>query len=378
MAEPQLRFGDQSSANVKLYLAPSDEEEYRKDPVYLHSQILKRSTFFDPELSECSPLDKTTELWVTTPHNFDHYLKCIHLMYGETVNFSNIEECLAILSVASEMLVDDGINECMEYLEAVRWSPEEETQIRKILSPLELKLLPDLAARIHQEDDNHKNFVDQSIQEIVSFIKGGDYNLSTQKTVEIYLVGMLDGNTSRDVMDVCGRVILQEFKAAMDSRDLSSLLTLFQLIQHCEGEIIKAAMKAFCEDAQFTEFVKQQKNLYYSNLLGIINPNVLEILMGFMKATGDGNIIISRACRVSFLMTWVPIMGRLCCDGSRGQIAEVDKAVLNVVESLPPLDKKRICVVWAEVYRLNKINFATPFLLCLEMCNMPISKSVAK
>ncbi|GLJ22253.1 hypothetical protein SUGI_0418510 [Cryptomeria japonica] len=377
MEESQLRSGDQSSVNVKLMLTGSSEEEYGRNPVYLHSQSLSRSKLFEPEIFEGSSSNKPTEICLTAPQIFDHHLKCIQLMDGESVHFSSIEECLAILSIASEMLADDSINKCMEYLEAVRWTAEEETRIRKVLSCMELELLPDLAARLHQEDDNHIIFVEKSIQEIVSFIKEGDYSLSSQKTVEIYFVRLLEGNTSRDVMEVCGCVLLQEFKAAMDSRDLSSLLTLFQLIQHCEGEMLKAAMETFCEDAQFTEFVKQKKN-YHPNLLGIKNPNVLEILMGFMRATGDGKVIISRACRVCFLTTWLPVMGQLCRDGSRVQLGEVDKAVLNVVESLPSVDKKHICVVWAEVYRLNKINFPTPFLLCLKMCNMPISKHVTR
>ncbi|GLJ22254.1 hypothetical protein SUGI_0418520 [Cryptomeria japonica] len=370
MAEAQLRFGDQSSADVKLFLTGTNDEKYGRNPIYLHSQILKRSKCFEPELSAHSSSDKPTEICVSISHDFDHYLKCIQLMYGENVHFSNIEECLAILSVASEMLADYSIEKCMQYLEAVRWSAEQEPRIRNVLSSLELKPSPDLAARLHQEDDNHIVFVEKSIQEIVSLIKGGDNDLSSQKTVEIYFVRMLEGNTSRDVMAVCGRVLLQEFKEAIDSRDLSSLWTLFQLIQYCEGEILKAAMKAFCEDVQFMEFVKQQKN-YHPNTFGIIIPNVFDILMGFMKATGDGKLIISRACRVSFLTTWVPIMGRLCRDGSRRQLGELDKAVLDVVESLPPVDKKSICVVWVKVYRVNKINIATPFLLCLKMCNMP-------
>ncbi|GLJ17088.1 hypothetical protein SUGI_0295560, partial [Cryptomeria japonica] len=174
MAEARLRFGTQSSADVKLFLKGPSEEKYGRNPIYLHSQILKRLKFFESRFSNSWSSDKSTEIWVTTSHNFDHYLKCIEIMYGEHVDFSSIEECLAIMSIASEMLAEDCINKCMQYLEAVRWSAEEESQIRKVLSceGLKLKLLPDLAARLRQEDDgDHIIFVEKIIQEMASVIK---------------------------------------------------------------------------------------------------------------------------------------------------------------------------------------------------------------
>ncbi|GLJ17095.1 hypothetical protein SUGI_0295660 [Cryptomeria japonica] len=280
-------------------------------------------------------------------------------MYGERVEFPNIEECLAILSVASEMSADDCINKCMEYLEAVHWSAEEESQIRKVLSSegLELKVLPDLAARLHQDDDDdHINFVEKMIQEMVSLIKAGQSSLSkNRESVEKYLAGMLDGNTSRVVVDVCGRVLLQEFKASIKSLDISTLKRLFNLIQHCNGGIVEAALKACCEDKALVQLVSSY--LQYAEA-------VLDIVMWFMKATGEGKIIIPRASRVSSLTTWLPIMGTFRNHSSlRNKFEELDKAVLKVVESLPQVDQKRICVVWAEVYRSREIDIATPYAL---------------
>ncbi|GLJ17092.1 hypothetical protein SUGI_0295620 [Cryptomeria japonica] len=362
MAEGRLRFGTKSSADVTLFLTGPGEIKYGRNPVYLHSQILKRLKSFEGKFSDRWELHKSTDVWVTTSHNFDHYLKCIEIIYGEHVDFPDIEECLAILSVASEMSADECINKCMQYLEAVRWSDEEETQIRKLLSSdgLKLKILPDLAARFHQDqDDEHINFVEKSMQETVSLIKDRDPSLSrNRESVEKYLETMLDRNPARDVVDVCGRVLLQEYQSTINSRDFSFITLLFKLVQRCNGAILEVALKAFCEDAEFMEYVKKW---YHASNIG---PPVFDIIMWFMKATGDGKITISRASRVSFLTTWLPIMGSFKAHSSvRDKFEELDKAVLKVVESLPQVDQKRICVVWLEVYRLRGIDIATPYVL---------------
>ncbi|GLJ47974.1 hypothetical protein SUGI_1013040 [Cryptomeria japonica] len=106
-------------------------EIYERNLVYLHSTILEWSEFFQIKMSE--RFDKTTDVRVVTSHDFEDFLKCIQLMYGERVYFSTVEECLAILLVASEMLVDDCIHKCQQYLEAVRWSVGQETQMRGLM-----------------------------------------------------------------------------------------------------------------------------------------------------------------------------------------------------------------------------------------------------
>ncbi|GLJ25394.1 hypothetical protein SUGI_0486140 [Cryptomeria japonica] len=80
-------------------------------------------------MSERWSSGKPTKISVTTSHNFDDYLKSIEFMYGEHVYFSNIEECLAILSVASELLADDPINKCKhnickEFIGVLQKKPE--------------------------------------------------------------------------------------------------------------------------------------------------------------------------------------------------------------------------------------------------------------
>ncbi|GLJ17096.1 hypothetical protein SUGI_0295670 [Cryptomeria japonica] len=245
-------------------------------------------------------------------------------------------------------------------IEAVRWSAVQECKIRRVLSSegLKLKISPDLAARLSQDDDkDHLIFVEKSIQEMVTLIKGSGSSKSRER-VEKDLAGILDGNAPRDVVDVCGRVLLQEFKASINSRNIWTLKQLFKLIQHCNRGILEAALKAFCENTEFVRLIKGWNNGLETS------EAVFDIVVWFMKATGEGKILISRASRVSLLTTWLPIMGSFTKHRSLTcKFWQLDNAVLKVVESLPQVDQKRICLLWAQVYSKNEIDIATPFTL---------------
>ncbi|GLJ47975.1 hypothetical protein SUGI_1013070 [Cryptomeria japonica] len=361
MEEAQLRFGALNSADVKLWLTGPSDEKYERNPIYLHSAILKRSEFLEAMMSERWSSGKSTELSVTTIHSFDEYLKCLELMYCDHVYFSNVEECLAILTIASDLLANDLINKCMQYLQGVHWSAAQETQIGDVISCLGLKPLPDLAARLEKEDANHLIYVERIIKHMVSHLQVRK-DVRMEKIAEEYIGGMLEGNTPRDVVELCRREILLGFKSSIHSQDLSAISSLSKFIEGFDGDILKAACIALVEDVEFAVYVK---GLLVSEryLLSVRKClRVLDTIIWFMNAIGDGKIIISRASRNSFLTIWLPIMRDLCLERveMRGM---VDKAVLNVVKGLPLADKIRICVEWIELYTKYDIDITTPLTL---------------
>lgn len=151
MAKQPLGFGDKNTSDVRLQLIDPAREAYLENPLLLHSQVLKKAEFFDTKLSQRWSSDKGPfEIKITCSCHPENYIKCIQLMYsydtGNRFNFSNVDEVLPILSVASEVMCRDCMQSCMRYLCAVRWSPEQEATLRVLLSSLQIKILPDLAA----------------------------------------------------------------------------------------------------------------------------------------------------------------------------------------------------------------------------------------
>ncbi|GLJ05672.1 hypothetical protein SUGI_0022770 [Cryptomeria japonica] len=281
-------------------------------------------------------------------------------MYCDHVYFSNVEESLAILTIASDLLANDLINKCMQYLQGVHWSAAQETRIGDVISCLGLKPSPDLAARLEKEDANNLIYVERIIKHMVSHLQVTN-DVRMEKIAEEYIVGMLEGNTPRDVVELCRREILLEFESSIHYRDLSAISSLSKFIEGFDGDILKAAYIALVEDLEFAVYVKglvlSDKYLQVRKCL-----KVLDTIIWFMNATGDGKIIVSRASRNSFLTIWLPIMRDLCLE--RVEMRDkVEKAVLNVVKGLPLADKIRICVEWIELYTKYDIDISTPLTL---------------
>jgi hypothetical protein len=129
MSKQLLLLGDTNTIDIKLWLINSDGAEHKGNPLYLHSQVLRKYEFYKTMLFERWSSDKRSlEVEVTSSHSVDEYIKCIKLMYSfeasKSLHFSSVDEALGILPVASELLFHDCIEECRQYLDVVRWSRE--------------------------------------------------------------------------------------------------------------------------------------------------------------------------------------------------------------------------------------------------------------
>ncbi|GLJ50252.1 hypothetical protein SUGI_1069850 [Cryptomeria japonica] len=176
MANQGRQFGVTNSADVKLQICGPNGEEYEGNPLHLHSQTLQKSEFFKTLLSDRWSLDiRPLEIEVTTSQSFENYLKCIEMMCSSSpARFSDVDECLAILSVASELLVDKLMQQCMEYLESVPWNSEQESKIRNLLSSLNLSILPDLNARLNKQSSSYIDFIGENVKSMIYFLSNED------------------------------------------------------------------------------------------------------------------------------------------------------------------------------------------------------------
>ena len=264
MEKQVFQFGDQETADIKLQIVSKDGDE--ENPIYLHSHILKKSEFYEARLSDRWSLPderRGRALKVRASVDPEIYVKCFQLMYSceaqERFHFSGgVEEALAILPVVSEMLFHEGIQKCMEYLDAVRWSPEQETTLRAMLSSLQINILPDLAVRLSLGiNSGDLEMLKQSLKDMLSAITMIPRTLKPKlghTEVEQYIVGYFEAaNTysAKAVADTCRSALLEEFRSTVfritfcESPMLrvqyliraslwSSLLWLFDLIRRCD------------------------------------------------------------------------------------------------------------------------------------------------
>jgi len=146
-------LGDTKTDDIKLRFNNSDGAENKGNPLYLHSQFLRKYAFYKTMFFErWSSNKRSLDIEVTISQSVDESIKCIKLMCSyearKSLCFSYVDEALGILLVASKLLFHDCIEECRQYLDVVRWSREKENQLLLLLSSLQINTLANLDARL--------------------------------------------------------------------------------------------------------------------------------------------------------------------------------------------------------------------------------------
>ena len=82
MEKQVFQFGDEETSDIKLHIIGKDGGEGHL--VYLHSQVLKKSEFYEARLSErwCLEDERPLELKIRPSVDPDIYVKCFRLMYS--------------------------------------------------------------------------------------------------------------------------------------------------------------------------------------------------------------------------------------------------------------------------------------------------------
>lgn len=366
MEEQFLQFGNQSTADIILHLISKHGGEHRGNPLYLHSQILKSSEFFATLLCERWSSEKPPiEMEIATFHSIEMYIKCIKLMYssqsGNRFRFSSVDEALCILPIAAELLFNNCVEECMRYLNAVRWSTKQEVKLRALLLSLEINTLPDLATRLEisqiKSDSGGLEMLEHSLKRMLSTISSGSYDHS--EYIEEYILGFFEANAS--FAKICGSALLKEFstnieRAKSDKYAIltacTALLWIFNVIKRCDEKLFEILIKLFCEDAELPIAINRSYSGYSSSvspysglkkpILGL-NAPLLDLVDRFLYCLGNGVIITSTSFRVSFLTNWVPV---IAAHLNHKNILE--KGIIDVAETLPLVEQRRIYNIWKE------------------------------
>lgn len=366
------QFGE---ADVKLRLICSDGVEYQENPLYLHSTVLRKSEFYETMFSERWSSDKRPfEVELRCSHSVDKYIKCFEFMYSSQVAeglfFSTVGEALAILPVASELLFHAYIEECMQYLNAMRWTDAQAAELRALISSQQIKTSPDLAARLGMSPCNsdcvHLEMLDEYLPEMLFMIFN---DIETDRTtVEKYIVNYFRADVSPAVTEKCKSALLKEFRANMDrikssnlpksSIDSSyALLWLVRVSQRCDRKLFNIMLKLFCEDSGLRDSLAELYGVYdaYVASFQINAEPILTILINhFLKAMVDGDIITTTSFRHSFLTNWLDIIVALISQNRKKYkelVLALEKGIADLAETLPLANQRCIYNIWKETFK---------------------------
>ncbi|XP_057865203.1 BTB/POZ domain-containing protein At1g63850 isoform X2 [Cryptomeria japonica] len=289
------------------------------------------------------------------------------MMYSlERFTFSSVQEALSLLQIASELLFTDCLNSCMQYLEAVPWSAENEHQIRASIMSLQLHLSPDLAVRLSTsgcvQDFNPLNTMGEILSELLSLVSNGASSKAREITKRV-LHDNMQITTSPTFADVNKSALFRELQNNLDivksqlckfanyfswnsyQISIASSALCWLLDEMFALEIADMAVKMIAEEQELAQLVVSR---IYQNPF---TETLFKILVRLLRALQIGQVICQRSVRLSLVKTWLPVIAKLTHDDEylikdNELHNSLEEGMSSLVTTLPMADQEQIFKIW--------------------------------
>ncbi|GLJ50233.1 hypothetical protein SUGI_1069320 [Cryptomeria japonica] len=204
---------------------------------------------------------------------------------------------------------------------------QQETNIRDLLSSLNLSVLPDLDARLNKQKNDYLDFAVKNVKEFTHFLHkqyhADDKQPNLREAVGKFIIENLQRDACSGIADTCRDIILEAFKTSIvimrnhkhstidhtkiekriKAEDFPfAILWLSDVFPGCDVTTHEAALRILCEKLEPSDI-----KAWNDGHREIMVPFLLECL----EALGNGKIVVERKLRVGFVTTWFPVMAEL-------------------------------------------------------------------
>lgn len=380
---PGSQFNDSDSSDVKLTLSSKDGFSVTLN---VHREILvAHSRFFSAKLS-----DRWSKQQRSLPHlieisdcdDVEIYMETLRLMYCKDLKRKltkeNVSKVLGILKVSAAIVFDAGMSSCLEYLEAVPWSEEEEEKVSSLLAQLQLDSIGagEVLKRISTEEANVGGSEDVLIKLLQLVLKGTDEK--ARREIKALVSKMLRENASqsRDSYDVskdslynachtCLDSLLHNFMQAT-STDLMGRtnedrgLIINQIARQADN--LHWLLDILIDRLIADEFVRMWANqaelaALHSKIPTMYRYEVSRLTARLCIALGKGQVLVPKDVRFSMLQTWLqPLfddfgwMRRACKSLDR---KVVEDGISQAILTLPLRQQQGILLNWFDRFLSN-------------------------
>lgn len=220
-------WGGLVSGDVRLTVVAKDGFRVSMD---VHKSVLgSKSRFFAEKLRKDRGVSHCVE--ISDCDDVEVYVETVVLMYCENLKKrlmgEEVSRVLGLLKVSAALMFDEGIASCLEYLEAVPWSEDEEEKVKSQLSELQL----------------HDSASDQVLLRVSS--EPSTY-ARADEILSRLLTGVLqakDDRARREMKTLISRLLRED--AANDSNRLDiSKETLYHLCHRCLSSLVLCLSEA--------------------------------------------------------------------------------------------------------------------------------------
>ncbi|XP_058080226.1 BTB/POZ domain-containing protein At1g63850-like isoform X2 [Magnolia sinica] len=311
----------------------TDVDDHSPIDLHLHSNALRRSKYFAALLSDRwqtisnGPDDPDSMLRLNlkipaSVGSMDPHLTVLQLLYSDDFCGTIISAAvaLAVLPVALQLLFDDCIHACVQFLEAVPWSEDEENAVLGIIPLLGHKESQDLLARVSPPG---RDSSEEMLHRLVMASIGNHPNVASVK-VKAFVAKMLRDFPSRDpvrrVFDRAFRTSLKtvkeslekysspDFRGDHDETEAIQRLNLHTAVYHGKDLLwlvermieLRIADTAVKEWSEQTAFVADLQRAFQDDTWRNIAPGlpalVLRCTGRLAEAVAAGSILAAREC----------------------------------------------------------------------------------
>ncbi|KAK2381794.1 BTB/POZ domain-containing protein [Trifolium repens] len=395
-----LLFNDASTADVVLRLftdvisSPESPSSVSVDSapisdlhVYLHSDILRRSKYFSALLSDRwignvhpqpPSLDQTSDhelfrlnLGVPpSPGSIQNHLTVLELLY--TNDFPNAVDnastALDLLPVALELLFEDCVRWCVNYLEAVPWTEEEESRVVNLIPFLSEEESKELVARVSPVEEDA---CEKMLQGLISSATSNYGNTAFVKAfVGKILRDVSSRETAKTVLEKAFRKSLKTVKQSLE--DYSSPVfrgdhneteaiqrlnlhkastngkhLLWLVERMIELRVADAAVREWSEQEAFTGDLKRVfGDDAWRNIVPGLPAVILRCTSKLAHAVCAGTILASTQVRRKLVEDWLPVLV-VCKDNvspasNKSLYLELEETFLRIISTLPMSDAQEL------------------------------------
>lgn len=315
-------FGD---GDVKLTVSGRDGFKISMD---VHRKVLAdKSRFFAEKLRDGGI---THSVEICDCDDVEIYVETLVLMYSDDLKKKlmgeDVSRILGLLKVSAAILFEDGILSCLDYLEAVPWSEEEEKKIISCLSQLQLhdSVSEDVLQRVSTEPSTSARADDMFMKMLTGVLHAKDDKARREmkslisrllrEDVADYSNSGPKIDVSRDTLyTLCHRCLsalilcLSEATCMDESRqDRGSIMAEIAR----EADNMQWIVDILIDKKMGDEFVKlwaDQKELatLHSKIPTMYRHEISRVTAQLCIAIGRGHILVPKETRYSLLSTWL-------------------------------------------------------------------------
>ncbi|XVE49061.1 hypothetical protein DITRI_Ditri01bG0052100 [Diplodiscus trichospermus] len=394
-------FNEPSTADVILRLfvdhspfdsvTSSDSANQSDIQIYLHSGVIIRAKYFAALLSDRWQYQTDTDEdsnnegedsrssgnknlvhinfgVLDDPNSITVHLTVLQLLY--TNDFAAVIDsastALEILPVALELLFEDCVKSCVQFLEAVPWSEEEEKRVLCLIPFLLEEESKELLARVSPAKDD-------SCEEMLhGLILAAIHNHPNMAFVKAFVAKLLRDFSSRELakrvleraFETSLKIVkesLEEYSSpdfrgdhneteAIQRLNLHTAMTngrhLFWLIERMiELRVADSAVKEWSEQAAFTADLQRAfRDEAWRNIVPGLPAVLLRCTCKLANAVAAGTILAARQVRMKLVKDWLPVL--LVCrenvspmlPSHKTLYLELEETFLRIITTLPMSD----------------------------------------